>query len=259
MIPRVTYREPPRGGEHSFLGCERLRGDAQGIAEDGTVSAQEAAPPPERDPLVLVADDHAGVAEAMTLVLRSRGVRAEATTSLGHEWLLHEVRRLRPAVVVLDLYNGAGSPTTVGAIPSIIGLGARVVVFTGSARAADAEAALGAGATRVLRKGDPLCDTVEAVVAVFDEGGGPGGQDVVRQRPQRDLAVERLAALSRRERDVLLALARGETAAHIADASHVSVATVRSHIRAILTKLGVGSQLAAVAVAHQAGWLEGDG
>ena len=37
----------------------------------------------------------------------------------------------------------------------------------------------------------------------------------------------------------------------------VSLATVRSHIRAILQKLGVNSQLAAVAAATKAGWNAG--
>jgi DNA-binding NarL/FixJ family response regulator len=35
----------------------------------------------------------------------------------------------------------------------------------------------------------------------------------------------------------------------------VSEATVRSHVRGVLTKLNVGSQLAAVAAALDAGWL----
>jgi DNA-binding NarL/FixJ family response regulator len=38
--------------------------------------------------------------------------------------------------------------------------------------------------------------------------------------------------------------------------SFVSVATVRSQVRAILLKLGVNSQLAAVAAARQSGWFD---
>jgi DNA-binding NarL/FixJ family response regulator len=68
---------------------------------------------------------------------------------------------------------------------------------------------------------------------------------------------ERLApflALSRREQMVLGHLIAGESAEAIADRLYLSLATVRSHIRAILVKLGVNSQLAAVALAHDAGW-----
>ena len=46
----------------------------------------------------------------------------------------------------------------------------------------------------------------------------------------------------------------GRAATEIAEESFVSLSTVRSQIRAVLAKLGVHSQLAAVAMAHQAGW-----
>jgi two-component system nitrate/nitrite response regulator NarL len=47
---------------------------------------------------------------------------------------------------------------------------------------------------------------------------------------------------------------QGDSADEIAASTFVSLATVRSHIRAILQKLGVNSQLAAVAAASRAGW-----
>ena len=51
----------------------------------------------------------------------------------------------------------------------------------------------------------------------------------------------------------------GLAAATIASDAVVSEATVRAQIRSILSKLGVGSQLAAVAEARRVGWTyEGD-
>ena len=50
----------------------------------------------------------------------------------------------------------------------------------------------------------------------------------------------------------------GLSAAEIAEQRVVSLATVRSQIRAILQKLDVTSQLAAVAMAHRAGWTGAD-
>ena len=55
-----------------------------------------------------------------------------------------------------------------------------------------------------------------------------------------------LASLTERERTVLDRLAKGQRAQSIADEFVVSVTTVRTQIRAILGKLGVGSQLEAV-------------
>jgi two-component system, NarL family, nitrate/nitrite response regulator NarL len=60
--------------------------------------------------------------------------------------------------------------------------------------------------------------------------------------------------LTRREEEVLSALMRGAKARDICAQSYVSMPTVRSQIRSILIKLGVTSQLAAVALAYQSGW-----
>ena len=54
---------------------------------------------------------------------------------------------------------------------------------------------------------------------------------------------------------MLARLCDGHSAAQIADESYVAVSTVRSQIRAVLMKLGVGSQLEAVAAARRGGWL----
>ena len=53
---------------------------------------------------------------------------------------------------------------------------------------------------------------------------------------------------------MLGALVDGLSAEEIAEAHFVAVTTVRSQVRGILQKLGVRSQLAAVATANRAGW-----
>ena len=63
-----------------------------------------------------------------------------------------------------------------------------------------------------------------------------------------------LAALSTREAEVLKALMDGKSADEMPAEQFVSITTVRTHIRSILRKLGVRSQLAAVALAHRARW-----
>lgn len=66
--------------------------------------------------------------------------------------------------------------------------------------------------------------------------------------------LEVFAALTEREQAVLAELIEGHCAEDIAKAAFVSISTVRSQIKAILQKLGVNSQLAAVAMARRAGW-----
>ena len=59
--------------------------------------------------------------------------------------------------------------------------------------------------------------------------------------------------LTPRERAVLQRLARGQKAAAIAQDNGVSLETVRSQIRSIRVKLGVSSQLEAVALLRAVG------
>jgi two-component system, NarL family, nitrate/nitrite response regulator NarL len=71
---------------------------------------------------------------------------------------------------------------------------------------------------------------------------------------RRGSRLELFERLTEREQVVLSELIEGQCAEDIAKAAFVSISTVRSQIRAILQKLGVNSQLAAVAMARRAGW-----
>ena len=76
-------------------------------------------------------------------------------------------------------------------------------------------------------------------------------------RPQ-DTRLPHFADLTERESVVLAELMEGHRAEEIARAAFVSISTVRSQIKAILQKLGVSSQLAAVALARRADWSLGN-
>jgi DNA-binding CsgD family transcriptional regulator len=76
---------------------------------------------------------------------------------------------------------------------------------------------------------------------------------------RRQAEVAALDSLTAAERDALRGLVAGLTAAQIAAGSHRSINTVRSQIKAVLGKLGVQTQLTAVAIAHRSGrwdWLD---
>lgn len=75
-----------------------------------------------------------------------------------------------------------------------------------------------------------------------------------RHRADADSRLSPFRKLTSRERDVLRELAHGKSVECIASEWVVSTATVRSQVRAVLTKLDVRSQLAAVAKAQSAGW-----
>jgi len=66
-------------------------------------------------------------------------------------------------------------------------------------------------------------------------------------------ARDRLATLSPRERDVALAVGRGETNAEIAAALHLSVATVKAHVSRLLDKLDVDNRVQIALLVQAAG------
>jgi len=101
-------------------------------------------------------------------------------------------------------------------------------------------ACLEAGATAIVARRDAF-DRLVALLEVVPSRGHEADDGA-------------LAALSTREAEVLKALMDGKSADEMAAEQFVSITTVRTHIRSILRKLGVRSQLAAVALAHRARW-----
>lgn len=61
------------------------------------------------------------------------------------------------------------------------------------------------------------------------------------------------ASLTRRESDVLMAMARRLSNAEIGGRLHLSEATVKTHVTSILAKLGVRDRLQAVVAAYESG------
>jgi DNA-binding CsgD family transcriptional regulator len=96
---------------------------------------------------------------------------------------------------------------------------------------------------------DPLAATLDRLLRLARPG--QDAAQLAAKLRQREEEALRFARLTHRERDVLAGMLTGLSAAEIAEAQRVSMATVRSHIRAVLTKLGVSSQLAAVALAYR--------
>jgi DNA-binding NarL/FixJ family response regulator len=110
--------------------------------------------------------------------------------------------------------------------------------------------ALSSGASGYLLKRTPRAELLAAVKDVY-AGGSPMSSNIARKIVQ---SFQRFSPsptepdnLSPREREVLELLARGYLYKEIADALHISVPTVNTHIRRIYEKLHVRSRSQAIA------------
>ena len=205
-------------------------------------------------------DDHLLFAESLTFALRLQGVSRVLLTDrhLEASQLTEQICRDDVAVVILDPPL-AGDRIGADVIDACRAAGARVLVVTGSRHAELAADALLAGAEAVMNKARPFDELVRDLVDMI-----AGAAPRLPQRPTLRIALVQRAAqwaalesLSPRESQVLGCLMDGRTVDEIAARASISVATVRSHVHAILAKLEVNSQLAAVAVAHRSGWTPG--
>ena len=212
---------------------------------------------------MLIVEDHAAVATPMVAALRLEGfgeVASVPADDLRPGVVVAMVKSFAPDVVLLDLHLGRFGDAT-GLIPPLVDLGTHVVVLTASTDRALLGACLEAGAAACVEKSRPFDELVGLVraVAVGDEVMGSDEREamVTEAATEREDRVRRRAPfrrLTEREAQVLRAVIDGRQAEEIATMQDVSVATVRTHIRSILEKLGVHSQLAAVALARRAGW-----
>jgi two-component system, NarL family, nitrate/nitrite response regulator NarL len=211
---------------------------------------------------VLVVDDHALFGQSLAFALRLQGLAAigHAEGRLNAEQLTERIRREDVAVVILalPLADDAGGFQLVEACTVTR---VRVLVVAGSHHHEIEAGALTAGADAVLDRARPFDDLAGELFSLITSGGAtdhaqsrtsstPLAAVAPRKTPRRTA----LDSLSPREGEVLRSLMDGKTVDEFAGGAALSVATVRSHVRAILTKLDVNCQLAAVAAAHREGW-----
>lgn len=135
----------------------------------------------------------------------------------------------------------------------------RVVALTTIRRDEAVLAALRAGAAAFLTK-DALPDVVTATIRDVHAGRPAPTEaealDLLRAQGTpavTDRRDEVLDALTAREREVFLLVAKGLSNAEIAESVFLSDATVKTHVRAVLTKLGLRNRIQVVITAHERG------
>ncbi|WP_026426129.1 response regulator [Actinokineospora inagensis] len=169
-----------------------------------------------------------------------------------------QARRLRPDVVLMDVrmpgLDGIEATRRVAALPEP----PRVLVLTTYDLDESALAAIRAGASGFLLKDAAPEDLLAAVRTVHGGDAVLAGSTTRRlldrlAPPVDDAAVRAVGDLTAREREVLVALARGWSNAEIADRLTVAAGTVKTHVGNILAKLRVRDRVQAVVIAYESG------
>ena len=212
---------------------------------------------------VVIADDQAMVRAGLRMILEStEGISVVGEAQDGRE-AVDLARAERPDVVLMDIQMpGEDGLSATGRIVGGASPESRVVVLTTFERDDYVFEALKAGASGFLLKNAPPEQLIHAVQVVA-AGDALLAPSITRRllaqfsAPRvQPAASAQLAELTPREREVLVALARGSSNAELAEALVVSEGTVKTHVSSVLSKLGVRDRLRAVIFAYESGLVE---
>ena len=174
--------------------------------------------------------------------------------------------REAPDLVLMDIRMPGMDGLTATRFITAPATGPRVLVLTTFDLDAYVYEALRAGASGFLLK-DAQPEELLTALRVVASGEGILAPAVTRRlidtfaqgAPPPPAVTGALGGLTPREREVLLHIASGLANAEIADALGVTTGTVKTHVNALLTKLGLRDRVQATILAYESGLIRPGG
>ncbi len=211
---------------------------------------------------LLLADDQELVRTGFRLILNAEPDMVVAGEAADGSQAVDEAARLRPDVILMDVrMPGVDGIEATRRLGRIAPEPPRVIMLTTFDLDQYVYDALRAGASGFLLKDAPAAQLVEAirVVAAGDALLAPAitrrmiAEFARRPLPQDEPALEQLTS---REREVLTLIARGRSNAEIGAELFISDATVKTHVKRVLAKLGLRDRVQAVVLAYETGLVQ---
>jgi DNA-binding NarL/FixJ family response regulator len=210
---------------------------------------------------VLLVDDDALVRAGLRMILSSSEEMEVVGEAADGADAVAAVQAHRPDVVLMDIRMPVMDGIAATSALRRLADPPHVIVLTTFQADEHVLRALRAGADGFLLKDTPPAEIVHAVrlVAAGDAMLSPSvtrtllshlGNDELADR--RRSAVERLASLTDREREVATAVGSGASNAEIAASLFMSEATVKAHVSRLLTKLAVANRVHVAILVHDA-------
>ena len=214
---------------------------------------------------VVVADDQLLVRTGLTMILNAQpGIEVVGEATDGHE-AVAVARELRPDVCLFDIRMPGIDG--VEATRQLAGPGVEdplaIVVITTFDLDEYVHGALKAGARGFLLKDAGPELLVQAIHAAAN-GDALISPDITRRLLTTLASLERpssprqpISPLTEREEEVLLTVARGRTNAEIADELHITLSTVKTHVGALMNKLGARNRVEVAMWAYETRRVQG--
>lgn len=203
----------------------------------------------QHDKIICIVEDKTDLREGMAMMVQLTDGFIPGGAFANAEEAMREIPDIRPDAVLMDInLPGLSGIACVNALktqfPSMLFL--MCTAYEDNSKIFDS---LKAGASGYILKTEGPARIMEALRNMLD-GGSPMSSSIARKVVASFADMEKentlIQSLTEREKTVLDHLARGLMNKEVSDAMKISLATVRTHIQNIYTKLHVNTRVEAV-------------